>query len=107
MWWQVTSAGGPIAIASLSPPIYMHTHVRSTCMLWVVLAPESRFYGKTLAYYPRRSTPRNDEKVSYGNRSLVQTWKLQREPLDDDSEFLVGFKRWKKGKHIGKARMNF
>jgi hypothetical protein len=96
MWRQVTSAGGPIAIASLSLPIYMHTHVRSTFMLWVVLAPRSPFHGKTLAYYPRRSTPRNDEKVSYGN-----------EPLDDDSEFLVGFKRWKKGKHIGKARMNF
>jgi hypothetical protein len=65
-------------------------------MLWVVLAPRSPFHGKTLAYYPRRSTPRNDEKVSYGN-----------EPLDDDSEFLVGFKRWKMENTLERLRRTF
>jgi hypothetical protein len=38
--WQVIPARGLIAIASPSTQTHMHAHVRSTCMLWLVLPPK-------------------------------------------------------------------
>jgi hypothetical protein len=37
--WQVIPAGEPIAIAIKSTKTHMHTHVRSTCMLWLGSGP--------------------------------------------------------------------
>jgi hypothetical protein len=34
-WQAGETSRGDIAIASLNPPTHMHTHVRSSCMLWV------------------------------------------------------------------------
>jgi hypothetical protein len=33
--WQVIPTGCPIDVASPSTQIYMHTQVRSTCLLWL------------------------------------------------------------------------
>jgi hypothetical protein len=44
-WEAGQNDRGAIAIAFLNPPTHMHTHVRSTCMLWVGSAPQIPFSG--------------------------------------------------------------
>jgi hypothetical protein len=52
--WETGQTGRrAIAIASLNPPTHMHTHVRSTCIIWVGSGARSPFWGETLAYSPR------------------------------------------------------
>jgi hypothetical protein len=56
--WETGETGqGAIAIASLNPPIHMHTHVRSTCMLWVASGSPKPVLGETLANSPRAVYP--------------------------------------------------
>jgi hypothetical protein len=58
--WEAGETGRgaiTIAIASLNPPTHMHTHVRSTCMVWVSSGTPSPFWGETLAYRPHAVYP--------------------------------------------------
>jgi hypothetical protein len=45
MWEAGQTSRGAIAIASLNPPTHIHTHVRSTCMLWVGSSPPKPVLG--------------------------------------------------------------
>jgi hypothetical protein len=45
MWEAGETSRGAIATASVNAPTHMHTHVRSTCMLWVTSGPPKPVLG--------------------------------------------------------------
>jgi hypothetical protein len=56
--WEACQTGlGAIAIASLNPPTHIHTHFRSTCMLWVGSGPPKPILGQNPSLQPPHSLP--------------------------------------------------
>jgi hypothetical protein len=54
--WEAGESGrGAIVLHPINPPTHMHTHVRSTFMLWVASGPPKPVLGRNPSQQPPRS----------------------------------------------------